>query len=531
MVECKFVLYADKLLKDDIHFVKEKQGDTINFRIIKDYQRPYWVTLPHYRNHQQKKETEELSKLAEKTTTQKDLIQSVATTLGLPKSNINRKLVPESPYVYGLDIDSKVIIKHEYGNVLTENKIATLDLEVDIDTDIVAIGTVTYNSGEHYEVYTVVNKQYLKPDTNLDILKLPEIEKKYNYSYKVVETELDIVKSILEKLHEWKPDITAIWNMDYDIPKLINVLQKNNLDPKDYFSDPNIPEKYRYFKYEQSSEFMVTESGVRKLIKPEERWHIVYTPSTWIWIDAMSAHRYVRVGGKTMPGGYSLNNILEKELGSEFKKLEFSHLPEGIKGAQWHRTMLKEYPYEYICYNIWDALSMQELDRKTKDLAMTISILSGDSPLEIFNSGPKKIINVLHYFCLKHDRVLGSRPPEFKELDTLGLDQWISILDSDKLIKEYNVNVKDHNLKNNIRGNVFDLDAVSSYPSDTLAANVSKDTTTTELTAIQGKYKEDFIIHNLNLFFGSVNSMEYCKYMFNLPTIEDLQNIDLERYK
>lgn len=76
----------------------------------------------------------------------------------------------------------------------------------------------------------------------------------------------------------------------------------------------------------------------------------------------------------------------------------------------------------------------------------------------------------------------------------------------------------------NINYALADLDAVSSYPSDTLAANVSKDTTSRELIFIEGFKKEDFLKQNINLFFGKVNAVEYCNEMLNFPYLEDLSN-------
>ncbi len=64
--------------------------------------------------------------------------------------------------------------------------------------------------------------------------------------------------------------------------------------------------------------------------------------------------------------------------------------------------------------------------------------------------------------------------------------------------------------------------AVSSYPSDITAANVSKDTTCRELIEIEGFEFNDVREHNINLFFGEVNSVDYCTNIFNLPDLKTL---------
>jgi len=82
-------------------------------------------------------------------------------------------------------------------------------------------------------------------------------------------------------------------------------------------------------------------------------------------------------------------------------------------------------------------------------------------------------------------------------------------------------------IRSNIRTHVCDADAVSSYPSNIAAANVSKDTTHRELMAVEKKTKEHFKVENINLMFGPINAVQYCTSMFDMPTLEELEmNID-----
>lgn len=63
----------------------------------------------------------------------------------------------------------------------------------------------------------------------------------------------------------------------------------------------------------------------------------------------------------------------------------------------------------------------------------------------------------------------------------------------------------------------------SGYPSNGLAANVSKDTTSKELLEVEGIDKDIFRIKNLNLMFGKVNNMDYCNSMLNMPNLFELE--------
>ena len=68
--ECKFVVHVPKAtdadgeeIRPDLHFVKEvifkENGEQVkNLRIIKDFQKPFYITKPHFQNHEQKKESD-----------------------------------------------------------------------------------------------------------------------------------------------------------------------------------------------------------------------------------------------------------------------------------------------------------------------------------------------------------------------------------------------------------------------------------------------------------------------------------------
>lgn len=77
---------------------------------------------------------------------------------------------------------------------------------------------------------------------------------------------------------------------------------------------------------------------------------------------------------------------------------------------------------------------------------------------------------------------------------------------------------EDPTMRTNIRAYNADSDAVSSYPSDMSACNVSKETTQREVITIEGIPEEIFRLQNINLLSGHVNAVEYCVSMFNFPT-------------
>ena len=168
--ECRFVIHIPSRSSDthDVHLIKEQvhyDDGTIepNIRFIKDYKRPYWVTKPAFRNHQQKKEWENTDKLLCKHVTQSNLMYDAARLLAVPFVK-NPKELFANPYLYGADIESTTFIKREYGvkypNVATPYSVSTLDIETDVlseERDII-MSTITFKS----QIYTVVNKSFME---------------------------------------------------------------------------------------------------------------------------------------------------------------------------------------------------------------------------------------------------------------------------------------------------------------------------------------------------------------------------------
>lgn len=474
--ECKFVTHLPKLNHhDDIHIVKEKityTDGTIKkiLRILHNFKRPFWITKPHLQNYKQKKESEPMDRLNKYFSTQKNLPKEIASRLGFKyvASRTMRDVI-SSPFLYGTDIDSQAIIKRlyqdKYPNSFSKFEIAALDIETDTNTDEIVIISIASKQEVYVGIWDkiLINKRRT-PEILTDLYNryVPKTEYSANILpiFETYTTELDLVMGVLSRLHTWDIDICAVWNIDFDMTKILNVLKKNNIDPKDVFSDPSIPKDIRYFEYKQGSKKKVTESGVVKPKSPQEQWHTVTSCSNFYWLDAMSVYYYVRVGGKEIPGGYSLNNVLEKELGKTYKKIKFEdETNDKLQGVDWHKYMLNKKPFEYIIYNVWDTMSMIELDNKTNDLQSNLAALSGISSFDIFHSGPKKIIDALHYFYLENKRVLGVKPAINDGDNGLGLDNWILNLYSYYIKdKQKGCILEDSNLITNIHTHTLDLD-------------------------------------------------------------------------
>jgi hypothetical protein len=565
-IECKFVIHVPTRTpeKPDIHFVKELiqyTDDTYssNFRTIKDYKRPYWITNPKYRNHHEKKEWEDIDKLGKFTCTQSSLRYDVATALGTPWSKDSIKALSRSPYLYGSDISSSALIKSQYetkyNNVKFASTVAVYDIETDVEfgTGVIIIGTIIFKN----KILTVATKLFMQNFTTPELFVdrafnkyLGEYKDKLNleYEFRVVNSPVEVVKAIFKQAHIWQPDFLAIWNMDFDIPRTLKAIEDAGMDPKDIMCDPRIPKEFRRCEYKEGRKKKVTASGKITPITPSSQWHTLYCTSSFYVIDAMAVYKRIRTPPNPEEPSYSLEAILNKEL--NIGKLKFTEA-DAYRGLKWHQVMQTKYKAEYIVYNMFDCLSMLELDLKTKDLSHTFLTYAGITEFEKYTSNPKKIHDELHGFCLENNLVIsasGSTPQgevteelinileddeseeeEIAALETLSLAGWIITLPA-HLTEDNGLQVIEENptLKTNMRGFVFDSDATAAYPSATIACNVSKSTTKCELSVIEGIDPYVFKMQNINLVSsGNINALEYCTEMFNFPTLDVL----LEEFK
>lgn len=537
--ECRFAVYCPPPEGDnvDVHFVKEiihlKDGTTKpNFRAWKNFKRPIYVTKTGLQNHKDKKEWEMKDNLLPFDTTEFDKTRTIARALGTQWLTDPRKL-NRSPFLYGSDILSTAVLKRtyqdKYPNLITPYTIAPFDVETDVrhGTNEIIMGTLSFGT----RVVTAIKRSFVEGYSDVEN-RLREMLTKYlghvvekrgiKWEIVFVDNEADIIIECYKRAHAWKPDFVAIWNIDFDMSKMLDALGRAGIDPKDVFSDPSVPQRYRHFKYKQGPKQKVTASGLVTPIKPPAQWHTVYCPSSFYFIDAMCAYKHTRIGSQEEQS-YSLDSILKKhELGG---KLKFEEA-DGLSGIDWHMFMQEKHPLQYVIYNVFDCVSMEELDEKTNDLKFTLPLNSGCSDFSKFNSQPRRAADALHYFCLDNDRVIGSTSDEMQtELDkeTIGLEGWITTLPA-HLVADNGLQVIAENkyLRTNIRTHVGDLDVAASYPNGGCVFNISKETTHKELCRIDGVSEAVQRQQGINLSGGHTNAVEIACGLYGLPNMETM---------
>lgn len=476
-VECKHVVYteANDGSYDDALIVKEiihtKDGQFIpNIRIIENYRRDFFYAREGQRGYKEKKTREKIQNLQKFTCTQRNLIRQIARAKGVGQLRGGLRQIASDPYLYGCDITTPTLLKREYQlrspNCLTPNKVAVFDIETDVvhGTEEPIMMALTFGS----KVYFAVTQFFVDKDVRyIEKLELAikrylgkyTEERKIEYILEVVPTPGEGIRRCFAKAHEWQPEFVTVWNIDFDIPRCIKALEKENIDPAEVFSDPSIPEKYKFFRYKAGNASKMTGTPPKMTpIHPAERWHTAECPASFFLIDSMCVYKRIRMARQNMPS-YSLDNIMKAEVG--LGKLTFEEA-DAFSGLEWHVFMQSEYKVEYGVYNIFDCIGVELLDEKTKDLQLVISTQSRASEYTIYNSQPKRLVDDFYFFCRNRGFILASCSSEMVHpLDEYVTDMigWIVTLPSHltvdngvKLLKEL------PDVPTGLRRHVADLD-------------------------------------------------------------------------
>ena len=356
-----------------------------NLRVIKDPTRKFYITLNQFRNHKFKKEFEDINKLEEFRCKDSELKTKLAAALGYPswKHYVGLRELCGSPYVYGADIDTETLIKQAYLKIQPEGKSAKITVGAfDIETEVHGEGRINVITFIHErDIYTAALKDSCKIYSvsddilNIDVNVRPRqatyeeclsvIDRvigseltKHNFKLhlELVDGELELLVTIFKHIHECKTDIVGIWNILFDIPKILERLNVLGVDPTDIFCPPELPKRYRVCEFKEDNN-----PNAEHIV---DKWHWFSCTGYTQFIDSMCLYgRLRKVDGKDI--SYSLDYISNKELGQG--KL---HLGE-ITNHYWSQT----YDFlRYIAYNINDVLIMQLMEFKNHDIDSLIGL-------------------------------------------------------------------------------------------------------------------------------------------------------------
>lgn len=543
VVRSVYCLAEDK--KSDMLFVKgndwRKDGTVVPVtRMIENFKRPFYVTKPGLRTHNDKREWEKKENLIRYTCPQFDLSYRAALALGR-RPDTDYRMLADSPYLYGSDISTPTLLKYQvqkkYPNCKSPYRtVAALDIEATTDARReVLIVTVFYKDRSHL----FISEKWLGDSTHAEAKIREEWKNRVEPMCKrptelVIHFVPDGARAVIgavRLLHELLPDFVSIWNMDYDIPTMMNELDEYGYNKADIMSDPSVPEKYRSYKYIKGKGVKV-KAGKEHPIHPADQWHKPIFPAGWFPVDSMGVYRTIRLASGMEPD-YTLDGVLERNLGLHKLKMEGT---EHLDGAKWHDHMQMYEKFVYCAYASWDGISTLYLEEKTKDLAVSFPILCDNSEFEQFKSNPSKIVDDMHLYVDERGYVMGSKPRKVEdELDkyVVTLDGWIVTLPAYQMsYSGYKCIKEDPNWPTRISIQCGDIDITTTYPKVEEEMNLSKGSTYSELSEIEGFTHEQRAKFGINAIAGEVNAIETCMVGFGLPSPDDwvrMYEEDLEK--
>ena len=514
------------------------------FRRIDNYQIPFYVTKKEFRDHEQKKEFEYNNKLTEHICNKASLPNKAYQALNgsKPYGYVKLNDVTKSPYLYGTDITPSVFLYKEYlsryPNLSSPYSLAMLDYETDMvnGTEQIISGALAFGN----KVHIVITKGFIPNETkeSIDLKVRKTIDKylselvtsrKLEIKIDVLDTPGKCVIELMRSAHEWKPDFIGIWNIEFDVDKMIMALELDNVDPALVFSDPSVSAEFKYFKWKKDFPYKIKANGEKVKKHISERWHNVITPASFQFICSMASFRHIR-DREQKRTSYALDPILHEFL--NFGKFKGDFLPDNIKGGEWHRQMQKRFKFEYIAYMLVDVIGPLMLDEKTKDLSNSIKGCMGISELTKVKSNPRRLVDDCYFFSIAKNKILASTSEDMTTpLDSYvpSLKNWVITLPAElthasvglKLINEYPC------LSTNISLHNFDVDVKSAYPFSEICLNAGMSTASYVLCKIDGYTENKQRSIGLNLTNVKGNALSLARDCYGYPELNQM----LTRFK
>ena len=327
----------------------------------------------------------------------------------------------------------------------------------------------------------------------------------FTLHFEMVDTELEVITTIFKQIHRCKTDIIGIWNMPFDIPKVIEELTKMEIDPCSVFCSPEVPKNLRVCKFVED-----TNPNAEHIV---DKWHWFNCTSHSQFIDSMCLYgRLRKVAGRDIK--YSLDYISNKELGQG--KLQLGEITN-------HGWSQKYDFLRYIAYNINDVVIMQLMEFKNHDIDSLVG-LSGYSLLKNYSKQTICVRDGDYNYGLENGHVPASASLDmFTEWDKMMPKVGGTVLPPEKAVGTRLKLLKDSNNDTLIVIMVVDLDEASMYPTDTIAANISKETYYGTVLGIYG-YGNNYIeLLGMVSISPEAYSVQAAVNFFHLPDYEEME--------
>lgn len=549
---------------------------TPNLRTMHDPKRTYYIAKPQYRTNTIKRELIDISHTEQYTVPDSQMFVDAWSKLmfGTPKANmivnpgVARRQVLASPYVYGVDVDIQVLIKHKYIREFDATGVnplpptnGFLDIERDVDTGVISIITYTHENVIHiaylsqygkglrphhveklfFETLDAPFDKYAEtkadspllarysamPDSRLKTFFERQNEKhpdrknlriKFEPIIKEFDNEGELIQWIFGRVHHCKTSFVGVWNIDYDIPSITDRLLANGCDPSKVFCNPDLPDYIRRHNYELDK---ITADRDNAHIS--DYWHWLHCPGYTQFYDAMALYARLRKIEAKLPS-YALDAVLVREgfLGK---------LDGGGHGPDWHRHMShNEFP-RYVMYGAVDCMDLQVMEWTNTDVE-TMLVLCGATHLAKYGRETRKSVDNLFVVMREKGFILGSctgslSNPWDKYLGAQGG----AVLSPNRMNRSgLRPFVDCPQITTKIYACVNDIDLSAQYPTASIVLNICKETKIFTPVIMYGDHLKVTGQPAVEVFFtGAINrrteSVRLAKSHFNLPGFEEIEKI------
>lgn len=552
--------------KQHVHYPDGRVGSEL---VVYDKPvRSFYVTKKQYQNHTDKKESEYLTHLDRYQVENSRMEYEIFRALNgfTPNRRPRLRELCASPFLYGADISIEALIKNKCKTVfeksgLVQQRVTTgfLDAETSVQAeDYGRLIMLTYtHENEVYtaiardKFYTLSGERQIPADPD-EFLKFAQgilnpvvdgvvsqkdfkkrgVTNNFKLHVHVADTEIGIIQWIFGNIHRCKTDFVGVWNINFDIPKIFEVIKRADMDPKDIFCPPDLDPRYRYVNYVIDS---------KKVEHPADKWHWLHCTSYTQFYDAMSTYRTLRkvIG---LEVSYRLNDILIRN--GVHGKLDFKEDEDisQLVDHEWHLYMQTREPLKYAVYNMFDCISIQLMEWKNRDV-QSMYQMSGNTSLSKYTRQTVKACDNLYFDWI-------SDPDEPHVMATTSANMETEY---DELIESTGGAVLRPERMDNIGLCLFsdapmvrtlvtthnnDIDFTAMYPTIGMAGNISKKTKLSTAVAIEAEHVQKLYTPGkaVEIYFGYLvspreNAMPIAIEFYGLPNYEGVANLYAEYRK
>ena len=328
------------------------------------------------------------------------------------------------------------------------------------------------------------------------------------------DTERELLEGFWKLIHKTKPDFCGIWNMNFDMPYILNRMTILEMDIMGTVCHPDVPEKYRYVKYIEDSKRKAKRiagagGDEQENTHPSRLWDWVQISGYTQFYDMMALYSLMRK--RFILPSYKLDDIAETETG--YGKLNYHQYGYSIRKLAHQNFKI------FLSYSAIDTQRLDQIEAFTDDFNRAI-IFADNNKLQTSQKISYVIKNKMYriYWDSKPVRkVIGNNV-------TYNIREKISgaIIASPDNLKIKGKGILGDN--GYIYEDVVDFDEASEYPRTIVTFNISKNSIHSRMIRIELGDEE---IPNPQEFNKLIQTRETSifeigeKY-FGLPTIEDM---------